>query len=74
MAENKNQVRRIVSAPKSILNYFKESFAELKKVSWPSRETTVQYTIIVAVASVAAGLVIGGLDFLLALALEKILL
>lgn len=45
-----------------IVSFFKESRDELKKVAWPSRETTVRYTLIVIVASVAVGLVIGGLD------------
>jgi preprotein translocase SecE subunit len=51
-----------------------ESYVELRKVSWPSRQTTIQYTIIVAVSSVLAGVLVGGLDFLLTFAFEKIII
>ncbi len=71
---NNNVINRLTQAPRSVLSYFKESYTELRKVSWPSRQTTIQYTIIVAVSSVAAGLLIGGIDFLLALALEQALI
>lgn len=59
--------------PQTTLQYFKESYAELRKVSWPSRATTIRYTIIVAASSVIAGAVIGGVDFLLTFAFEKII-
>lgn len=51
-----------------------ESYAELRKVSWPSRQTTIQYTIIVAASSILVGVLVGGLDFLLTLAFEKIII
>ncbi len=58
--------------PMSLVNYFKESRDELKKVSWPSREQTIRYTAIVAVASVVVGLVTGAFDYLLTLIIETI--
>ena len=73
MAAN-NLINRITRGPQATLQYFKEAYNELRKVSWPSRPTTVQYTVMVAVSSIVAGLVIGGVDFLLALALEQLII
>ncbi|MEK7556764.1 MAG: preprotein translocase subunit SecE [Patescibacteria group bacterium] len=51
----------------------KESRAELLKVTWPARQTTVRYTLIVIGASLVVGFVIGGLDFAFTKALETFL-
>jgi preprotein translocase subunit SecE len=67
-------VNRVTTAPQAVVRYVKESYAELRKVSWPSRETTIRYTVIVAASSIAVGAVIGGIDFLLALLLERVVL
>ncbi len=55
------------------LQYIKESRDELRKVTWPSRQTTVRYTLIVIGASLVVGFVIGGLDFAFTKALETFL-
>lgn len=44
------------------IQYLKESKGELQKVSWPSRQTTLQYTGVVVGISVIATLILGGLD------------
>jgi preprotein translocase subunit SecE len=44
--------------------FFREVVAELKKVTWPTREETVKLTVIVIIISVAVGAFIGGLDSL----------
>lgn len=46
--------------------FFRESFAELKKVHWPTREQTMHMTVIVIVFSLVTGIVLGGLDFIFA--------
>jgi len=74
MASATNFVSRITHLPQAVIAYFRESYAELKKVSWPSRETTLRYTVIVVVASLAVGAVTGGVDFLLTWAFERIIL
>ncbi len=43
---------------------------ELKKVTWPTKERTIQLTAIVIVISLIIGLYIGIIDSLLAYALE----
>jgi preprotein translocase subunit SecE len=44
--------------------FLKEVVAELKKVTWPTREETVKLTVVVIVISVVVGAFIGGLDSL----------
>ena len=45
-----------------IRRYLVESWAELKKVAWPTRETVIRLTILVVAVSVAVGLYIFVLD------------
>ena len=42
--------------------YFNESWAELKKVTWPTRETVIRLTLLVIAVSVAVGFYIAVLD------------
>jgi preprotein translocase subunit SecE len=44
------------------IQYIKESQAEIKKVTWPSREKAFQYTGIVAIISIVSMIILGGLD------------
>lgn len=53
-----------------LINYFKESRAELAKVSWPSRQTTLQHTGIVIVISLLVAIFLGGVDYFLNMLLE----
>ena len=50
----------------ALTGFFRESLSELKKVHWPTREQTMQMTIMVIVFSIATGIVLGGLDFVFA--------
>ena len=45
-----------------IRRYLAESWAELKKVSWPTRETVIRLTVLVVAVSVAVGIYIFVLD------------
>ena len=47
---------------KKIARYFKECWLELKKVSWPTRDTVVRYTVIVIVSTLIFGIVLGIVD------------
>ncbi|HSK94687.1 MAG TPA: preprotein translocase subunit SecE [Candidatus Angelobacter sp.] len=42
--------------------YFSESWAELRKVAWPTRETVIRLTLIVIAVSFAVGVYIFVLD------------
>ena len=45
--------------------FLKEVVAELKKVTWPTREETIKLTAVVIAISVIVGVFIGGLDAML---------
>jgi len=47
-----------------ILSYFRGVRDELQKVTWPTRQQTLQKTSLVIVASVIVGVYIGVLDYL----------
>lgn len=57
----------------SPLTYFQETYAELKKVVFPSRAEVIKLTVIVLIISVIVGLYIGGLDFIFVKLTEVIL-
>lgn len=43
----------------------RETYAEIKKVNWPDQQTTRNLTIVVIAVSVALGILLGGIDFVL---------
>ncbi len=47
------------------INFLKEVREELDKVVWPTRDQTIRYTILVVIVTVAVGLILGSLDYLL---------
>ena len=47
---------------KKIARYFKECWLELKKVSWPNRETVVRYTWVVIISTIVFTIVLGLVD------------
>lgn len=57
-----------------IKNFFLEVKAEMRKVVWPTRQETVQYTIAVIGISVVLAAFFGGLDFALSYLLNNYIL
>ena len=55
-----------------IINYFKESKAELKKVTWPTKKETTKHTLLVIGVSLAVAAFLGGIDYLFSLGFEQI--
>jgi preprotein translocase subunit SecE len=47
-----------------LINYIKESTAEMKKVTWPNKKETYRYTILVIVISLATAAFLGALDYI----------
>ncbi len=47
----------------SLRDYFRNSIAELKKVSWPTRDMTIRYSILVIVISLVTAGFFAALDF-----------
>jgi preprotein translocase subunit SecE len=50
---------------KKIILFFQESFAELKKVTWPSRDEVISSTKVVLLSTILIAVVLGLVDFLL---------
>lgn len=55
-----------------IVRYFKATRSELRKVIWPSREETINLTIIVLIVTIGMSLFLGVSDFLFAQLFELI--
>jgi preprotein translocase subunit SecE len=53
--------------------FLQETYAELRKVVWPTRNEVLRLTAIVLTLSVIMGLYIGGLDFIFTKAMELVL-
>lgn len=49
-----------------ILDFFKEVQVELSKVVWPTREQTIKLTLMVILVTIAVGVFVSGVDFVLA--------
>ncbi|MFH1353723.1 MAG: preprotein translocase subunit SecE [bacterium] len=71
--KNKISLSRLSRFPGMVTNFIREARDELKKVSWPSRQTTLRYTVIVIIACLITGFVIGGVDYLFSLSLERVI-
>jgi preprotein translocase subunit SecE len=57
-----------------IIIFLKEVRLEMKKVNWPTKRETLNYTLIVIVASFAVAAFLGLLDFIFTLLLERFIL
>jgi preprotein translocase subunit SecE len=45
------------------VTFLQETYAELKKVVWPTRNEVVRLTLVVIAISILVGLYIGGIDY-----------
>ena len=52
--------------------FFSDIIAELKKVTWLSRQETIYLTGLVLIVAVVAGLVLGGIDYIFSFLIDKI--
>ncbi|MDR1319356.1 MAG: preprotein translocase subunit SecE [Treponema sp.] len=55
-----------------IVQFIKESYAELRKVIWPSREAVISSVKVVIVSTLIIAAVLGLVDFLLLLGVQAI--
>jgi preprotein translocase subunit SecE len=53
--------------------YFQQSWAELGKVVWPSRQQAVRLTVAVIGFSLVLAIFIGAIDYVYALGLQKLI-
>jgi preprotein translocase subunit SecE len=57
---------------KKIIQFIKESYAELKKVIWPGRDDVISSVKVVLVSTVIVAAVLGLIDFLLLLGIRAL--
>jgi preprotein translocase subunit SecE len=57
---------------RKIVQFFKDSFAELKKVIWPTRSEVASSTKVVIISVVIFAVVLGLMDFLFLLGIDLI--
>ncbi len=57
-----------------IKQFLREAYSELQKVSWPTREQTIQYTTLVVVISISVALFLGLLDYLFGGVIKNVIL
>jgi preprotein translocase subunit SecE len=55
-----------------IVQFFKDSYAELRKVVWPSKEDVIASTKVVIVSTIVMALVLGLIDFILVAGIDVI--
>lgn len=56
----------------NLSNYLKDTFAEMRQVSWPTQKQAFLYTFLVIIISVIVSLFLGGFDFLFTQGVEFI--
>lgn len=47
-----------------VFKYFRDTRAELRKVTWPTQEEAKNLTIIIAIATIAMAIFLGALDYI----------
>ncbi len=57
----------------NILTYLRQSKEELEKVSWPSRDTTIRYSLLVVGTTVVLSATLALLDGGLSIGLQKLI-
>jgi len=57
---------------KKIIQFFKESYAELKKVVWPGRDDVISSVKVVVIATVIVAAILGFIDMLLLLGIRAL--
>ena len=57
----------------TMFNYFRDVRAEMRHVSWPSRQLIIAYTLVVVAVSLAVAIYLGVLDYVFRLFIEQII-
>lgn len=57
----------------AIKNYFVGSYAEMKKVSWPTKKQTTNYSLLVIGLSIGMAIFFAVLDYIFNLGIEEII-
>lgn len=54
--------------------FIQQAREELLKVTWPSRDTTIRYTVAVIIGCVGIGFMVGAMDLVLTKSLEALII
>lgn len=74
MAEKKQaRITQEVRPENRLVQFYRETAAELRKVVWPTRDEAVRLSLIVVAVVVGMSAFLGGIDALLAQALRLVL-
>ncbi|MBI5798622.1 MAG: preprotein translocase subunit SecE [Candidatus Yonathbacteria bacterium] len=57
----------------AITKYIADSYTEMKKVVWPTRQETVNHTLLVIAISLGVAAFIGAIDYILNLGIEQLI-
>lgn len=57
-----------------LTNYIKGSIEEMKKVTWPTKKETQNYTLLVIGISLGVAAFLGAVDYVFTFGLEKIII
>ncbi len=61
-------------ADNRLVNYIRASYAEMKKVTWPTRQETIKLTVAVIFISLFVAAFLGVLDFIFSQIIERLIL
>ncbi len=56
-----------------LVRYIQDSYAEMKKVTWPTRQETVKITIVVIIISLSVAAFLGLLDYIFSLGVKEMI-
>ena len=56
-----------------LANYIKSSIEEMKKVTWPTKKETYNYTLLVIGVSLGVAIFLGALDYIFSWLLELVI-
>jgi preprotein translocase SecE subunit len=56
----------------ALSKYFRDTFAELRQVAWPTQSQTVKYTILVVLISVFVSLFVAAFDYVFSLGINTV--
>ena len=57
-----------------IIQFLREAYSEMKKVSWPTREQTIHYTTLVIAISLSIAAFLGILDYMFGNFIKEVIL
>ncbi len=67
------QFSQLQKFPSKIVTFLREVKKEMKTVSWPTKQETIHYTLLVIAISFVVALFLGGFDYLFQFILRQII-